>query len=107
MDHSADAVQQATVRLDGGDLVIRAPKPMLFFLKDPKMERVVAQVVGKPVRIRLEAGENVVAAPLVASAKASDEDTDLRERALSHPGIKRFQELFPDAQVRAVRNLKG
>jgi hypothetical protein len=29
----------------------------------------------------------------------------LRERALEHPGVKRFQELFPDAQVRTVRNL--
>jgi hypothetical protein len=28
------------------------------------------------------------------------------ERALAHPEVKRFQELFPDAQLRAVRSLK-
>jgi hypothetical protein len=31
--------------------------------------------------------------------------SDFTERALSHPGVKKFQELFPDAQVRKVRNL--
>jgi hypothetical protein len=42
-----------------------------------------------------------VTAPL---AKPKD---DVSERALAHPEVKRFQETFPDAQVRAVRNLKG
>ena len=32
-------------------------------------------------------------------------DDNVTERALSHPGVKRFQELFPGAHVRAVRNL--
>ena len=35
----------------------------------------------------------------------SPED-DVSERALSHPEVRRFQEMFPDAQVRTVRNLK-
>jgi hypothetical protein len=37
------------------------------------------------------------------AAPAKDEAA---ERALSHPDVKRFQELFPESQVRAVRNLK-
>ena len=36
-------------------------------------------------------------------AKAKD---DVTERALAHPEVKRFQETFPDAQVRVVRNLR-
>ena len=28
------------------------------------------------------------------------------DRALGHPEVQRFQELFPDSQVRAVRNLR-
>jgi hypothetical protein len=31
---------------------------------------------------------------------------DASERALAHPEVRRFQEMFPDAQVRVVRNLK-
>jgi hypothetical protein len=105
MNHSADAVQHSEVRLEGTELVIRAPKPMMLFLNDPGFRRIAEQVVQKPVRVRLEAGENIAAAPLAVSQKEAGEDNDVRERALSHPGVKRFQELFPDAQVRTVRNL--
>ncbi len=105
MNHSADAVQHSEVRLEGAELVIRAPKPMMLFLNDPGLRRIAEQVVQKPVRVRLEAGENIAAAPLAVSQKQAGEDNDVRERALSHPGVKRFQELFPDAQVRTVRNL--
>ena len=34
------------------------------------------------------------------------EDDATAERALAHPEVQRFQELFPDSQVRTVRNLK-
>ncbi len=105
MHHSADLIQQCDVRLEGNDLLIRAPKTMLLFLKtDADIQRVAVQVAGKPVRVRVEAGENITAAP-VASSGPTTQDSELRERALSHPGVKRFQELFPDAQVRTVRNL--
>jgi len=54
------------------------------------------------MRIKIALGKPAeVAAPL---AKPPD---DVSERALAHPEVKRFQETFPDAQVRAVRNLKG
>ncbi len=105
MNHSADAVQHSEVRLEGTELVIRAPKPMMLFLNDPGFRRIAEQVVQKPVRVRLEAGENIAAAPLAVNQQQASEDNDVRERALSHPGVKRFQELFPDAQVRTVRNL--
>ena len=41
--------------------------------------------------------------PAAPQAEAEDEAT---ARALAHPEVKRFQEVFPDAQVRTVRNLK-
>jgi hypothetical protein len=44
-----------------------------------------------------------VSTPLARGPKAEEETT---QRALAHPDVQRFQELFPDAQVRAVRNLK-
>lgn len=69
------------------------------------MQRVASEVLGKPVKVRVEAGENLSATPIATSAPDAGTDQDLRERALSHPGVKRFQELFPDAHVRTVRNL--
>jgi DNA polymerase-3 subunit gamma/tau len=107
MNFSADAIQHSEIRVEGGDLTICAPKTMTLALKDPGVLRIASQVLDKPVRVRIVAGEHLTAAPPGAD-QASDEpkgDTAARDRALSHPGVKRFQELFPGAQVRTVRNL--
>ena len=105
LNFTADAVQRSEVSLEGAELAIRAPKTMLLALKDPSLQRVASELLAKPVRVRVEAGENLSTAPVTAPSADSGSDASLRERALSHPGVKRFQELFPDAQVRTVRNL--
>jgi hypothetical protein len=105
LNYSADAIQQAEVVLQGGELSIRGAKSLSFSLKDPAIQRLASQISGKPVRVRFEVDENMTAAAPIPSAKNSGEDSELRQRALSHPGVKRFQELFPDAHVRTVRNL--
>jgi DNA polymerase-3 subunit gamma/tau len=104
LNTSADAVQRSQVRLDGNDLVIRGPKSLSLALKDANVQRIAAEVIGRPVRIKIEVGEAIEPASAVSEDVAAD-DTDVRTRALSHPGVKRFQELFPGAQVRTVRNL--
>jgi DNA polymerase III subunit gamma/tau len=110
---SADALRLAEVSLKGSELTFRAPQTMLLALRDKDVARVAVQVLGRPIKVVTEAvskvsnsGEN--GSPAREAARAMDgagEDSELRERALSHPGVKRFQELFPNAQVRAVRNL--
>ena len=61
-------------------------------------------MAGRNVKITLKVGETVAAtAPAAKPTQAKDEAA---ERALAHPEVKRFQELFPESQVRAVRNLK-
>ncbi len=106
LQFSADALMQCEVELKGGELVLTGPKGSLFSLRDPKVQTVAAQVAGKPVKIRLEAGAAAASSGVVTkSSNGKDTDSALRERALEHPGVKRFQELFPDAQVRTVRNL--
>jgi DNA polymerase-3 subunit gamma/tau len=105
LNTSADAVQQSELHLDGNELVVKAPKSLILALKDPSVQRIATQIVGRPVRLRIEMGEGVKTASTAASDHSGTSETELRERALSHPGVKRFQELFPDAQVRTVRNL--
>ncbi len=102
---TADAIAQAQITLENSELLIRAPKMLLLSLKEPKLQTIASEVAGKPVRIRTEADASVAAAPPRAAQAAPGDDPDVRARALSHPGVKRFQELFPDAQVRTVRNL--
>jgi hypothetical protein len=103
---SADALEQAEINVQGGDVVLRGPKSLSFALKDKSIERLAGQLLGKPVRIRFEAVATASPPPTPASVEKNPaEDSELRRRALSHPGVKRFQELFPEAQVRTVRNL--
>jgi DNA polymerase-3 subunit gamma/tau len=103
LDISADAIEQAEVAVQGAELVVKGPKSLSFALKDKSIERLASQILGKPVRVRFEATAAVASAPVERAP--APEESELRQRALSHPGVKRFQELFPEAQVRTVRNL--
>ncbi len=105
LNFTADAVAQAEVTLRNSELIIRAPKALLLSFKEPQLQSIASEVAGRKVQVRMEACPNSAAVVPPPAAVAPSETTDLRERALSHPGVKRFQELFPDAQVRTVRNL--
>jgi DNA polymerase III subunit gamma/tau len=106
LSFTADAIQQAEVILQNSDLVIRAPKMLLLSLKEPKLQAIASEVTGKRVAVRTEASADLAATPSVdPPGTPPSGNSALRERALSHPGVKRFQELFPDAQIRTVRNL--
>ena len=66
------------------------------------MLKIAQKVAGRAMRIKITFGTPAVTEAL---KKAPTKD-DVSERALAHPEVRRFQELFPDAQVRVVRNLK-
>ncbi|MGC2659676.1 MAG: DNA polymerase III subunit gamma/tau [Bryobacteraceae bacterium] len=104
MNYTADAVQTSEVLLEKNELIVKAPKVMTLALKDTALQRIASQIAGKPVRLRIEVDDTRSAVAATAQA-AESTDTGLRDRALSHPGVKRFQEIFPEAQVRTVRNL--
>lgn len=106
---TADAIEHAEVALEGNDLVIKAPKLYAMALKDPALQDVVATIVGKPVRIKIEVQDSVSTTGPALSSKAASPSLSEDEatlRALGHPEVKRFQELFPNSHVRTVRNLK-
>ncbi|HTC90584.1 MAG TPA: DNA polymerase III subunit gamma/tau [Bryobacteraceae bacterium] len=102
MQFTADAVEHSQVTESNGELQFVTPEEFRLAMNEKDILKVVQKIAGRPMRIKISFGEpdRVEAAPL---AKAKD---DVSERALSHPDVKRFQELFPDAQVRVVRNLK-
>jgi DNA polymerase-3 subunit gamma/tau len=103
LTHVADAVEHSEVTEAGAEVTFSAPKMYQLFLKGPEFEAAVRRVAGRAVRITLQVGE---AAPVVKKASAPQPKDEAAERALAHPEVKRFQELFPESQVRAVRNLK-
>ncbi|HWF46212.1 MAG TPA: DNA polymerase III subunit gamma/tau [Bryobacteraceae bacterium] len=105
MSFTADAIQNSDVRLEISELIVKAPKVMTLALKDTALQRIASQIAGKPVRLRIEVDDSRAAVAGSNTSATEMSDTGLRDRALSHPGVKRFQELFPGAQVRTVRNL--
>jgi hypothetical protein len=85
------------------EITFTAPKMYQMFLKGQEFEAAVKRVAGRAVRIILKVGETAPVPQKAAEPPAKDEAA---ERALAHPEVKRIQELFPESQVRAVRNLK-
>ncbi len=103
MTFIADAVEHAEITENAAELVCKAPREFLMGLRSSEMQQAVAAVLGKPKKIRAEMGEGATQ-QLQAAAK---QDADkAKERALENPEVQRFQELFPDSQIRTVRNLK-
>ena len=61
------------------------------------------EVIGRPIKVTVKVGETTREPE---PAKIAPQTDEVASRALEHPEVKRFQELFPDSQVRTVRNLK-
>ncbi len=100
MQTTADAIEHSQIGESGGKLNFVTPDDYRGLMSEKDILRIIQKVAERPMRFEITFG-TPAAAPL---AKPQD---DVSERALAHPEVKRFQETFPDAQVRAVRNLKG
>jgi DNA polymerase-3 subunit gamma/tau len=103
MQFTADAVEHSEVVEAGGELRFVAPSEFRANLNEKDILKAVQKIGGRPLRVKITFGDPQITQVLKAQPQAQD---DVSERALSHPEVRRFQEMFPDAQVRVVRNLK-
>jgi DNA polymerase-3 subunit gamma/tau len=112
--HLADAIEHSELAESANELVITTPKMYVAYLKQAGFESAVRGVLERAVRITIkiaEAGAGLADAESVRqaisqdAAKAPPED-ETAQRALANPEVQRFQEIFPDSQVRNVRNLR-
>jgi DNA polymerase-3 subunit gamma/tau len=101
MQFTADAVEHSQVTESNGELQFVTPDEFRLAMNEKDILKVVQKIAGRPMRIKIALGKPD--APAVPLAKPKD---DVTERALAHPEVKRFQETFPNAQVRVVRNLR-
>jgi DNA polymerase-3 subunit gamma/tau len=98
----ADAVEHSTLTELPSELSFSGPPEFSLAFRDAGMRMAVQRVAGKALKVSFTAGGGAVSpAP---APPAPDEET--ARRALQHPEVQRFQQLFPDAQIRNVRNLK-
>jgi hypothetical protein len=106
--HLADAVENASITVSGGDLNVVAPKSYALYFRDPAFDGAVREIFGRALRLKVTAGDDAAAglAPVSSAtpAKADGED-EVTGRALANPEVQRFREVF-GGEVRKVRNLK-
>jgi DNA polymerase-3 subunit gamma/tau len=105
--HLADAVENASITVVGGELNVVAPKSYALYFKDPGFDEAVREVFGRPLRLKLSAPE-AGAAPTpirLAEPPKADAEDEVTGRALANPEVQRFREVF-GGEVRKVRNLK-
>jgi DNA polymerase-3 subunit gamma/tau len=102
MRFTADAVEHSQITESNGELLFATPEEFKLALNEKDILKVVQKVAGRPMRVKVTAGT----AAVIEIPKARPPQDEVSDRALSHPEVRRFQEMFPDAQVRVVRNLK-
>jgi len=107
LTHLADAVENARIAVTGADLQVVSAKSYALYFRDRGFEEAVRECFGKPLRVRFEIGEAAPAStPAPASAPTAGTEDQATSRALSHPEVQRFREVFPAGEIRKVRNLK-
>jgi hypothetical protein len=100
----ADAVENSTIQVSGAELTIVAAKADEIYFKDRDFEAAVRTVFGKPLRVKISVGEAAPRGAAIHLAPAAGE-SQAESRALAHPEVQRFQEVF-GGEIRKVRNLK-
>jgi DNA polymerase-3 subunit gamma/tau len=102
MQFTADAVEHSEIIEVNNELHFTTPEEFRLALSEKDILKIVQKVAGRPMRVKTTFGAGSVTQSLKPKAPLDD----VSERALAHPEVRRFQEMFPDAQVRVVRNLK-
>ncbi|MGA3016468.1 MAG: DNA polymerase III subunit gamma/tau [Bryobacteraceae bacterium] len=107
LTHLADAVENARLAVTGSDLQVVSAKSYALYFRDRGFEEAVRECFGRPLRVRFEIGDAAPAStPAPASAPPAVTEDQTTSRALSHPEVQRFREVFPAGEIRKVRNLK-
>ncbi|MBI5084151.1 MAG: DNA polymerase III subunit gamma/tau [Acidobacteria bacterium] len=104
---SVHAVEESEIVEGQGLVEFIAPKAARMGLMAKDVEKALAKVLGRVVKTKITLTDSPApaAAPAREASQAAPSD-EAAERALAHPDVKRFQEIFPGSQVRTVRDLK-
>jgi hypothetical protein len=108
MPFTADAIENASVVEANNELQVTTTKAYSLALKPDDLNKALRQITQKPIRLKIIIGEPAAqSAPLASAAKkASASEDEAEARALANPEVQRFREVFPDGEIRKIRNLK-
>lgn len=100
-----DAVEHASVEVSGTSVTMTAEKHHGLTLRGKEVMQALTQLIGRPPKVTIQVGEGQAPAEKAAAPKQLDDEETLK-RALAHPDVQRFQELFPGGRIDGVRDLK-
>ena len=103
MNFTADGVEHSSVTVNGGEVRFISPAEFKLSMTEADLEKAIRIVAGRPMRARVTISDGALEAQ-APIARAQQKD-DVETRALEHPEVKRFLDLF-GGEVRQVRNLK-
>ena len=83
---------------------VAAPREFGLAIRSKEFGELVQQVAGRTLKVTFQ--ERAAAAGAPAGAAGAEAVEEATRRALAHPVVQKFRELFPDSEVRVVRNLK-
>ena len=103
LQFSADAVAQSSLAMVNSELVVTTAKQFQLDLGRTEIMAALKHLGQPGLRFKIVFGEVKSAPAMVAKPPAQDDE--LKDRAMAHPEVQRFRELF-GGEVRTVRNLK-
>ena len=103
MNFTADGVEHSSVSVEGGEVRFITPAEFKLSMTEADLDKAIRKVAGKPMRVKVTLSDGAVEAQ--APIAVAQQKQDVEVRALEHPEVKRFLELF-GGEVRQVRNLK-
>ncbi|QOY88528.1 DNA polymerase III subunit gamma/tau [Paludibaculum fermentans] len=103
---SVQAVEDSQLIETQGTVEFLAPRSAKLGLMAKDVEKGLTQILGRAVRVKITIDETAVVAAPEKKPQTSEAEDEASQRAMAHPDVQRFQEIFPGSQVRGVRDLK-
>ncbi len=101
---SADAVAAAKIEEKPGVIRFLAPRAYTRPLQAKEVAAAVQAVLGRMPKIEVIEDNSIEVASSAPKMSSVDEEA-LRAKALADPAVQTYQQLFPDAQIRGVKDL--
>lgn len=105
MAFTADAVEHSEVKEQNGEILFITPKANMLAMNESDLRKAAQQALGRAMRVKVIAGSPIVTGEALAPKPPAAED-ELLTRVLADEAVQRYRDLFPDARIGPVRDLK-